>query len=82
MIIVPMTISRKDYMVEIVDRLKEDGIDIKHFTLMANHKTLTERLNNRGDADNDWVHSRICQCLEAFSDDFFACHICKASPCG
>lgn len=70
-IIVPMTIYNKDYFNEIIGRLKEEQVDVKHFTLITCEETLIKRLNNRGDHGNEWVHSRVKTCVKAFSDEFF-----------
>ncbi|MTI47905.1 MAG: tunicamycin resistance protein [Firmicutes bacterium] len=74
-IIVPMTIIKKQYFDEIIGRLVSDGILVKHFTLLASKDTLIDRLTSRGDGKNSWVIARVDKCIEALNDEYFKEHI-------
>lgn len=74
-VIVPMTITNEKYFDEIVGRLKSDGTNVKHFTLVASKNTLIDRLNRRGDGDNPWIHNRIDQCIQCLDNEYFKEHI-------
>lgn len=74
-IIVPMTITSEIYYNEIIGRLQQKGVDIKHFTLMASKETLLKRLRKRGDGKNSWPARQIDRCLNALSSPVFKEHI-------
>ncbi len=74
-IIVPMTITSEIYYNEIVERLRQSCIDIKHFTLMANEETLIKRLRKRGDSKNSWAAKQINRCINSLSNPIFKEHI-------
>ena len=74
-IIVPMTITNQIYFNEVVDRLRQEGIDIKHFTLMAKKETLLKRLRQRGDGKNSWAAQQIDRCISQLSNSVFKEHI-------
>lgn len=66
-LIVPMTIVNIDYYNEIIGNLIKDGVDVKHFILMANKDTIKHRLINRGEGTNSWAEQQIDRCLQAFN---------------
>ncbi|WP_250227432.1 AAA family ATPase [Anaeropeptidivorans aminofermentans] len=68
-VIVPMTIYRKVYYDEIIGRLRNSGVDIKHFILWAKRDTIIKRLAERGDSENGWAARRIDVCLKAFNEN-------------
>lgn len=74
-IIVPMTIIKRQYLDEILGKLKCDGVFTKHFTLVARKDTLVERLTRRGDGDNTWATSRVDGCVQSLEDEYFEEHI-------
>ncbi len=74
-IIVPMTITNNIYYNEILERLRQDNVDIKHFTLMASKETLINRLRKRGDGKNSWAAKQIDRCINALADPAFKEHI-------
>ena len=45
-IIVPMTLTNETYFNEIIGKLKDSGLDVKHFTLSASKTTIKKRLKN------------------------------------
>ena len=68
-IIVPMTITNKQYYNEIVGRLERNGIDIKHFILIASKENIISRLNARGNS-TEWTYMQVDRCDKAFKDDY------------
>ena len=68
-IIVPMTITNKQYYNEIVGRLERNGIDIKHFILIASKENIISRLNARGNS-TEWAYMQVDRCDKAFKDDY------------
>lgn len=65
-IIVPMTINNPEYYKEIVQRLIDNGINLKHYILYANRETLLKRLNKRLKRGETWAKAQIDSCIEAF----------------
>ncbi len=74
-IIVPMTITNPQYFKEIVNKLRANGIEVNHFTLLANRETLLKRLKSRGDNENSWPAKQIDRCISALSKEMFHKHI-------
>lgn len=74
-IIVPMTIVNPQYFNEIIENLRNDGIEVKHFVLRASKETLLKRLKSRGDGKNSWPAQQIDRCLEGLSNEIFKKHI-------
>ena len=70
-IIVPMTITSELYYNEILGKLREKGIYVKHYTLMAEKQTLIKRLRKRGDGKNSWPAKQINRCIESLSNPTF-----------
>ena len=68
-IIVPMTITNLQYYDEIVERLERDGINIKHFILIASKENIISRLNARGNS-TEWAYMQVDRCDKAFKDDY------------
>lgn len=68
-IIVPMTIYTKQYYDEIIGRLINDGIKVKHFILSATKQTIINRLLQRGETDDCWAAQHIDKCLTSFATD-------------
>lgn len=65
-IIVPMTIINKNYYYEIIGRLENEGVNIKHFILYANKDTLKSRINKRFEIVNSWAKTKIDDCIKYF----------------
>ncbi|CAM4009851.1 AAA family ATPase [Saccharibacillus endophyticus] len=74
-IIVPMTLVNPDYFEELVGQLRSQGIEVRHFTLMAQRETLLQRLTNRGEESNSWSARQIGRCLASLSAERFGQHI-------
>lgn len=74
-LIIPMTIVNPQYFNEVVGSLRNCGIDVKHYTLMASKETLLKRLKSRGDGAHSWGARQIDRCLEGLSNELFQYHI-------
>lgn len=74
-IIVPMTLVNPDYFIEIIENLRSDDIEVKHFVLWASKETILKRLRSRADGKNSWPAQQIDRCLEGLSQDLFRRHI-------
>jgi len=68
-IIAPMTLVCRQYYDEIVTRLIDDGVDVRHFILYASKPVIQERLKIRsfGKPDNFALNS-IDRCVRAFDN--------------
>ena len=67
-IIVPMTITNKQYYNEIIQSLSENH-QIMHFILYASKKTLLKRLASRFEGKSSWGAQQIDRCLSVFDKD-------------
>jgi hypothetical protein len=88
-VIVPMTIVEPVYFRETVDRLRDEGHDVRHFALLAQRDTTLRRLRERGlghaveliagmDAARrveSFAVSRLDLCLKRLQEPKFAEHI-------
>ena len=76
-ILVPMSLSNRDYFREIVDGLRAEGVDVRHFTLMAPVPTVRRRNRLRliGPSSRRWALDRVEPCLARLADPEFAVHI-------
>lgn len=68
-LIVPMTITHRQYYVEIIQRLIDDGIVLKHYILYADKETLLKRLNKRLERGETWAKAQIDRCIRAFNEE-------------
>lgn len=68
-IIVPMTITNIQYYDEIIGRLERDGINLKHFILVANKENIISRLNVRENS-TEWAYKQVDRCVTAFQEDY------------
>ena len=68
-LIIPMTIANRQYYDEIIQRLLEEGVDLKHYILYADKATLIKRLNKRLARGETWAKAQIDRCLHAFNTD-------------
>ncbi len=67
-IIIPMTLVNQDYYREIVDELQNNGVDIRHFILLASKETVVGRLIHRGEEKESWAEQQIDRCFKAFNE--------------
>lgn len=74
-LIIPMTLVNPQYFNEIVNSLRNSGVDIKHYVLMASKETLIRRLKSRGEGVNSWAAKQIDRCINGLSNDVFNHHI-------
>lgn len=74
-IIVPMTVVRPEYFEETVGQLRNAGVDVRHFTLLASRQTLLKRLRSRGESSRSWAAQQIDRCLQDLQDPLFDLHI-------
>ncbi len=68
-IIIPMTLANSDYHREIIGRLQDDGVKLRHFILTAPKETVKERLIHRGEENGSWAEQQIDRCISAFDKD-------------
>jgi deoxyadenosine/deoxycytidine kinase len=68
-IIVPMTLVNKEYYSEIIERLVNEGVDLRHFILLAEKSTILDRLRKRGEQDNSWPVQQVDRCISYFEND-------------
>ena len=64
--VVPMTIVDDAIFDFIVGGLRQSGIDVKHFSLVASKGTIEKRLKRRGDK-NAWNFKQVDRCLASLS---------------
>jgi gluconate kinase len=74
-IIIPMTLTNEQYFNEIVGKLREDGIEIKHFTLSASKQTIEKRLRKRFEGKNSWAYGQMTGRLKELSKEMFQTHL-------
>jgi hypothetical protein len=78
-VIAPMTLVEPDYFAEIVGTLRDEGHDVRHFTLLAERDTVLRRLRERGPRrglrHEDFAVRRLDDCLDRLADPRFAEHI-------
>ena len=76
-IIVPMTLVNLDYFEEIIGGLGAQGVDVRHFTLMASAATVSSRIRWRlaRPASRRWALGRVEACLAGLAGDRFATHV-------
>lgn len=67
-IIVPMTIFKKEYYQEIIEQGLSEDIYVQHYILVADKNTILSRLNNRTQENNNWALNHLDHCLRAFGD--------------
>ncbi|MOA00203.1 Tunicamycin resistance protein [compost metagenome] len=70
-----MTIVNPQYYDEIVNRLRTSGIEVHHFTLLANRETLLKRLRSREDYKDSWPARQMDRCISSLSQDKFKTYI-------
>lgn len=64
-IIVPMTVTNKQYWDELVGELSKK-FELRHFILYASRETLLKRLATRAESQKSWAAQQIDRCLDAF----------------
>lgn len=78
-VIVPMTLINPGYFEQVVGRLRADGHDVRHFSLLADRATVLRRLRSRtvglGLRHEQWAVARLDDCLAQLQDPLFAEHV-------
>src|SRR5690625_4057327 len=74
-IIVPMTLTNERYFAEIISRLRDDGNEVKHFTLSATKKTVQKRLTKRFEGKSSWAYQQAEERITRLSKGIFGKHI-------
>ena len=82
-VLVPMTLVERAYFDEIMSGLRAEGVDVRHFSLVASPETLRARLRTRtahwiGRAlgrNETWAMQQIERCVTALADDHFGEHV-------
>lgn len=74
-LIIPMTIVDPKYFEEIVGSLRNHGLVVKHYALMASKETIHKRLKSRGTSNTSWGAVQTDRCLKGLSNDIFESHI-------
>ena len=78
-VIVPMTVIDPGYFEEVVGRLRADGHDVRHFSLLADRATVLRRLRGRtfglGLRHEHWAVTRLDECLAQLQEPMFAEHV-------
>ena len=76
-LVVPMTVARTDYFEEIMSGLREAGVTVRHFTLVASGETLRKRLRKRWSLPGSerWAKAQIERCTTALAGEQFERHV-------
>jgi AAA domain len=82
-VIVPMTIVRDDYFDQIIGGLRAQGIDLRHYSLVATPATLRRRLRRRSGymlarltgRDETWALQQIDRCVDVLDGERYASQI-------
>ncbi|MFJ7260424.1 AAA family ATPase [Streptomyces globosus] len=86
-VVVPMTVSRPPVFERLVGALHGEGVDVRHFTLVADASTIRGRLRRRmaergEEADEwgelSWEGRQLDRCLATLSGPRFGTHIWTA----
>ena len=78
-VIVPMTIINAKYFDEIIGGLRADGVDVRHFSLLAERATILRRIRERawlfGLRHDRWAVDHLDLCLDRLRQPEFAEHV-------
>ena len=67
-IIVPMTVFKKEYYQEIIEQGLREDIYVQYYILVAEKETILDRLGKRTQENNNWALKHLDNCLQAFED--------------
>ena len=73
-LVVPITLLRPAYFDEIVGGLREEGVEVRHFCLVAGRDDVLRRTAQRGDP-TEWAEQTYDEYESAIPDDRFADHL-------
>lgn len=68
-IIVPMTLTNRKYYEEIITRLIDNKVEVKHSILSAEKETLEKCLKSRLESKNSWANQQIDRCINSFNKE-------------
>ena len=68
-VIVPMTVTNKQYYDELISKLRLEQVEVHHYILYANKSTLLKRLRKRFEYETSWAAQQIDRCLVAFQNE-------------
>ena len=76
-LLMPMTVVNPVYLDEIMLGLRDAGVEVHHFTLLASRRVLRSRLLKRWSSPQSkvWTMGRIDECVAAFSNSRFGTHV-------
>jgi hypothetical protein len=78
-VIVPMTLINPVYFSEIIGGLRNDGADVRHFSLLAERETILRRIKERawvfGLSHDRWAVDHLDQCLDRLRQPEFTQHV-------
>lgn len=74
-VIVPMTLIDDIRLAQLETTLKEGGVDMLMFTLIASKETLESRLLKRGDSESEWAHLQLDKCTDVLLGGSFGNYI-------
>jgi len=76
-IVVPMSVTRTDYFEEVMSGLREAGVAVRHFTLVASAETLKARLRKRWSLPGSerWAKAQIERCRTTLAGLQFEKHV-------
>ncbi|MFJ5549146.1 AAA family ATPase [Streptomyces sp. NPDC093225] len=86
-VVVPMTVSRLPVFEQLVGGLRRGGLDVRHFTLLADPATIRERLRRRMAERSEppdewgelsWEGRQLARCLETLTGPEFGTHLWTA----
>ncbi len=70
-LIVPMTVIRPEYYLELIGRMRLEGVSVDHYILGADRAALLRRQRSRLDFKNSWSARNLDACIEAFKNPLF-----------
>lgn len=75
-----MTIARPTVFAQIVQPLRGQGHQVRHFTLLASPVTIRARLRERGEGPDkwgplSWEGNQVERCLDSLRTPLFATHL-------
>lgn len=70
-LVIPLTLLNPDYFEEIVGGLRTQGVEVRHFTLVAGREEVLRRVAGRGDSEERFP-TKYDQYLGSLTDDRFA----------
>ncbi|GGH77843.1 cytidylate kinase [Pullulanibacillus pueri] len=74
-IIAPMTLTHEVYFEEMIGRLRDQGFEVNHFTLLASTQTIEKRLRKRWEGKKSWAYQQMKERLDCLSRPLFQEHI-------